>query len=110
MRVSLRLFVFAATVGLLFAATALPASATHTHAKATGQDGVCVLLAADAGEEDVVLPTAVFTSNPNVTTSPTAGRNHPLHVLAHKGVPGADGGYWVHGAESDQFCSSYLND
>ena len=110
MRTALRLVVVGAALGMLLA-IAGPALATHTHAKATGQDGTCVLLATGAGEESVGLPTVVFDANPNVTVTPTTDRNHPLHVLVHKGVAGADGGYWVYdNGESAAFCSSYLND
>ena len=109
MQAALRVVVVGAVlVGMMMIAG--PAFATHTHAMATGQEGSCVLLAQGAGEETVNLPTAVFDSNPNVTVTPTTDRNHPLHVLVHKGVPGSDGGYWVydHG-ESAAHCTTYVN-
>ena len=109
MRAALRILVVSMTVAAALS-LAVPAFATHTHAMATGQDGSCVLLAQGAGEETVNLPTAVFDSNPNVTTAPTTDRNHPLHVLVHKGVPGSDGGYWVYdNGESAAHCSTYVN-
>ena len=73
---------------VLLALAAAPALASHTHVMEIGNTGRCVLLAADAGEEDVVLPIAVFDRNPNVDIAPTAGRRHPLHVLVHLGVAG----------------------
>lgn len=72
---------------LLLVLGATPALASHTHVMSVG-NGQCVLLAANGGEEDVVLPLSVFEHNPNVDIAPVAGRMHPLHVLVHKGVPG----------------------
>ncbi len=54
--------------------------------------------AENAGEEDVNLPPAVFAHTGNVQVSPAAGRNHPLHVLVHKGVPGGSDDYFVLGS------------
>jgi hypothetical protein len=87
------------------------AFASHTHAMETGRDGVCVFLASDAGEEGVRLPQSVFDANPNVTvTSTNAALTHPLHVLAHKSVPGTTHGYWVYdNGESAAHCSEYVN-
>ncbi len=64
-----------------------PVSASHTHVMQVGT-GQCVLLATNGGEEDVMLPLAVFEHNPNVDIAPAPDRLHPLHVLVHKGVPG----------------------
>ena len=97
-------------------ATSLPlasagaAQATHTHAMVVG-NGKCVVIAEGAGEEDVNLPGAVFEHNPNVVVDPAPGRNHPLHVLVHRGVPGQSGGYYVYGsAEGNAACSEgYVN-
>ena len=74
-------------------------------------NGQCVVLAENAGEESVDLPQAVFEHNPNVTVSPAAGRNHPLHVLVHKRVPGASGEYFVLGSpEANAACGGvYVN-
>lgn len=90
--------------------SAATAQASHTHAKVVG-NGQCVVLAENAGEEDVNLPAAVFEHNPNVSVAPAPGRNHPLHVLVHKGTPGASGGYYVYGSpEADVACSAgYVN-
>ena len=110
MRAALRILIVTSLVVGAWALAA-PALATHTHAKATGQAGTCVLLAQGAAEEAVDLPAGVFDHNPNVTVAPTAGRNHPLHVLVHTGVAGADGGYWVYdNGESAAHCSAYVND
>lgn len=97
----------AATVPL---AGAGAAHATHTHAKVIG-NGQCVVIAENAGEENVNLPAAVFESNPNVTVAPTAGLNHPLHVLVHRGAPGQSGGYFILGSPAgNTACSAgYVN-
>lgn len=76
----------AVAVGLLLLVAA-PVAASHTHVMAIG-NGQCVLLAANGGEEDVVLPLSVFEHNPNVDIAPGPDRMHPLHVLVHQGVPG----------------------
>ena len=91
-------------------ASAGTALANHTHVKAVG-NGQCVVLAENAGEEAVNLPPAVFEHNPHVDVAPAAGRNHPLHVLVHKGVPGDSGGYYVLGsAEANAACPrGYVN-
>jgi len=65
------------------------------------RDGHCVVLAADAGEERVVLPRAVFERNPNVMLA--AGdvtRSHPLHVLVHKREGGTHHPLYVLGPEA----------
>ncbi len=91
-------------------ASAGTALATHTHVKVVG-DGQCVVLAEKGGEEDVNLPSAVFAHNPNVQISPAAGRNHPLHVLVHKGVPGGSDDYFVLGSsDASAACAAgYVN-
>ncbi len=72
----------------LLALSAAPALASHSHVMQLG-NGQCVILAQNGGEEDVVLPLAVFEHNPNVDIGSTdTTRMHPLHVLVHKGVPG----------------------
>jgi len=91
----------------LLAFAAAPAFATHTHVMEIGADGRCVLLAAGAGEEDVVLPLAVFERNPNVDVAPTTGRMHPLHVLVHLGVVGEQHHLAVAGtAAAAELCSN----
>ena len=78
----------AIVLGTLLAAMAAPAVlANHGHVMSLG-DGRCVVLAAEGGEDEVVLPLAVFERNPNVDIAPGADRMHPLHVLVHQGVPG----------------------
>lgn len=65
-----------------------PASASHTHVRVLA-NGDCVVLAADGAESDIDLSgTGVFEHNPNVDVAPAPGRNHPLHVLVHKGAAG----------------------
>ena len=91
-------------------ASAGTALATHTHVKVVG-NGQSVVLAENAGEEAVNLPPAVFAHNPNVEIAPTAGRNHPLHVLVHKGVPGGSDDYFVLGSsDANAACAAgYVN-
>ncbi len=82
--------------GLALGATALgalmlsagPAAATHTHVLVLA-DGSCVILAENGAENEIDLATGgVYEHNPNVDIQPTANRNHPLHVLVHKGAAG----------------------
>jgi hypothetical protein len=79
-----RAVALAAVAAMALAPAAL---ANHGHVLSLG-DGRCVLLAAEGGEDEVVLPLAVFDHNPNVDIVPGADRMHPLHVLVHQGVPG----------------------
>jgi len=87
-----------------------PAAATHSHVREL-PNGSCVVLAQDAGEEDVSLPGAVFSNNPNVDIAPTTDRNHPLHVLLHKGEPGEHQTLEVFGSGTDPCLTSgdYVN-
>lgn len=89
-------------IAVLFG-SALPASATHTHVRMTG-NGACVVLAANGGEHDVQLPHASGAEN----------RRHPLHVKVHLGEPGERGGdtvVWVQGSDGDiANCDGYVND
>lgn len=65
-----------------------PAAATHTHVQVLAS-GDCVVLAGSGAESGVDLSgTGVFGHNPNVDVAPAPGRNHPLHVLVHKGAAG----------------------
>lgn len=107
-----RMLLRAATVAALMIAgvslLAGSAFAAHTHVKETGNDGACVVLAANGGEKDVDLPAAAF--NDNTVVSPTPTRNHPLHVLVHQGRPGQNVGIYVQGSAADLAnCSSYVN-
>ena len=82
---------FVVVVGVALGAVVLwggPASASHTHVRVLA-NGNCVVLAAEGAESGLDLSgTGVFEHNPNVDVAPTAGRNHPLHVLVHKGAAG----------------------
>ncbi|MGH9152267.1 MAG: hypothetical protein ACRD03_07715 [Acidimicrobiales bacterium] len=65
-----------------------PAAATHTHVRVL-DSGDCVVIAANGAENEVDLSgTGVFEHNPNVAVAPAADRNHPLHVLVHRGRAG----------------------
>jgi hypothetical protein len=95
-------------VGVLATAMSLAAAssalATHTHVMVVG-NGLCVVIAENAGEENVALPSSVFEANPNVDIAATEGRSHPLHVLVHQGVPGEHGEIYVYGsAEANAAC------
>jgi len=94
---------------VLLALAATPALANHSHVKLLG-NGQCVVLAEGSGEDEVVLPLAVFENNPNVDV-PSTGAAHPLHVLVHKGVPGDQGTYAVYGSDAgNALCAGgYVN-
>jgi hypothetical protein len=88
----------------MLAGAALPAAATHTHVRMTG-NGSCVILAPNGGENGVQLPHAdEFAQN----------RRHPLHVNVHLGEPGTRNGeavVWVRGSAGDlEHCDGYVND
>ncbi len=90
--------------GAVLTATALPAAADHTHVRAVGNDGQCVVLAEGSGEADVQLPGHDdFAEN----------RRHPLHVKVHLGAAGMRDGepvVWVQGSPGDTAnCTSYVN-
>lgn len=106
-RMILRLATVAALMVAGVALLAGSAYATHTHVKETGRDGACVVLAANGAEDEVDLPVAAFN---NTTVSPTPDRNHPIHVLVHKGRAGQNFGIYVQGSGEDLAnCSSYVN-
>lgn len=72
----------AAAAAAVLAVGVAPASADHVHFRVLG-NGDCVLLAADGGEQHVVLPNAEgYAEN----------RSHPLHVKVHLGKPGQKSG------------------
>jgi len=98
-------------VACLFVLTAAPVLATHTHVLLTG-NGKCVILAENGQENEVDLPEGVFINNPNVDVISAAGRNHPLHVLVHTGVPGDHNALAVYGsAAGNALCSAgYVGD
>ncbi len=92
--------------GAVLTATALPAAASHTHVRAVGNDGQCVVLAEGSGEADVQLPGY---DDPDFAEN----RRHPLHVKVHLGEAGTRHGehvVWVQGSEGDTAnCTSYVN-
>ena len=112
-----RLLVSILAGAMLFgwAGTAL---ADHTHVM-TLPNGNCVILAQNGNEKYLVLPSVLFANNPNVDADEAAGglenlpmnRRHPLHVLVHLGVPGADGDIAVMGSAADPCAASgnYVN-
>jgi hypothetical protein len=82
--------------------------ADHTHVLIL-PNGKCAILAADGNEKYLILPSVIFSNNPNVDADDAVGgldslplnRRHPLHVLVHLGVPGADGDIAVMGSAQD---------
>jgi hypothetical protein len=105
-----------ATVFVLAAASA--ARADHTHVLIL-PNGKCAILAAVGSEKYTILPDVLFSNNPNVDADDAAGglenlppnRRHPLHVLVHLGVPGADGDIAVMGSAQDPCATTgdYVN-
>lgn len=96
------------------AAGAGTAAASHTHVIEL-PSGDCVAIAQHGAEDQVDLSgTGVFDHNPNVDSAPTSERNHPLHILVHKGVPGEHLSIEVLGSATDACAGSeptgsYLN-
>ena len=94
------------------------ARADHTHVLIL-PNGNCAILAADRNEKYLILPAVLFSNNPNVDADDAAGgleglplnRRHPLHVLVHLGVPGADGDIVVMGSAQDPCAATgnYVN-
>lgn len=80
-----------ALTAAIAATTALPASAHHVHVHRVGQSDACVIVAANGGEKDVILP---FVDS------------HPIHALVHMGQPGADGDWGKYGSLD---CAGYVN-
>lgn len=99
-------------------ATASVARADHTHVLIL-PNGKCAILAADGNEKYQILPAVLFSNNPTVDADDAAGgldnlplnRRHPLHVLVHLGVPGADGDIAVMGSVQDPCAATgnYVN-
>lgn len=112
-----RLLVTTATAALALAAAG-PAIANHTHVLIL-PNGKCAILAAGGGEKYLILPDVLFANNPNADADDAAGglenlplnRRHPLHVLVHLGVPGADGSIAVMGSAQDPCAATgaYVN-
>src|SRR5687768_12623998 len=101
-----RLLVFGVAAVLVLAG-ASAARADHTHVLIL-PNGNCAILAAKGNEKYVILPDVLFANNPNADADDAAGlenlplnRRHPLHVLVHLGVPGADGSIAVMGSAQD---------
>ncbi|HYZ11341.1 MAG TPA: hypothetical protein VE962_05555 [Actinomycetota bacterium] len=104
----LRRGLIAGTTAALVLAGAGVARADHTHVVIL-PNGNCAILSADGNEKYQILPSVLFANNPNVDADEAAGglanlpmnRRHPLHVLVHLGVPGADGDIAVMGSAQD---------
>src|SRR5687768_3803572 len=77
------------------------ARADHTHVLIL-PNGNCAILAAKGKEKFVILPSVLLANNPNADADDAGAlplnRRHPLHVLVHLGVPGADGDIAVMGS------------
>jgi hypothetical protein len=99
-----------AAAALLLLASSGAAVADHTHVKVVG-NGECVVMAEGAGEENVDLPDAVFTHNPNVDIAQAENRTHPLHVLVHQGRAGENNALYVYGTPdaNDACTEGYVN-
>ena len=108
-----------ASVGaVIMLAGAGVASANHTHVLIL-PNGKCAILAANGNEKYQILPAVLFGNNPNVDADDAVGgldnlplnRRHPLHVLVHLGVPGADGKIAVKGSAQDPCAATgdYVN-
>jgi hypothetical protein len=108
-----------AALAVLFAlAGAGVARADHTHVLIL-PNGKCAILAAAGNEKYQILPAVLFSNNPNADADDAAGgldnlplnRRHPLHVLVHLGVPGADGDIAVMGSAQDPCAATgdYVN-
>lgn len=105
-----------ATVFVLAAASV--ARADHTHVLIL-PNGKCAIVAAAGNEKFTILPDVLFRNNPNVDADDAVGglenlplnRRHPLHVLVHLGVPGADGDIAVMGSPQDPCAATgdYVN-
>ena len=112
-----RLLVAGLATVFVFAA-ASTARADHTHVLIL-PNGKCAILAAAGNEKFRILPDVLFSNNPNVDADDAAGglanlamnRRHPLHVLVHLGVPGADGDIAVMGSAQDPCAATgdYVN-
>jgi hypothetical protein len=112
-----RVIIVGLTTALALAAASV-ARADHTHVLLL-PNGKCAILAAGGNEKYVILPDVLFSNNRNVDADDAAGglgnlppnRRHPLHVLVHLGVPGADGDIAVMGSAQDPCAATgdYVN-
>jgi hypothetical protein len=90
------------------------ARADHTHVLIL-PNGSCAILAQDGNEKYVILPSVLLANNPNADADDAGelplNRRHPLHVLVHLGVPGADGDIAVMGSPEDPCAATgdYVN-
>src|SRR5918994_2000607 len=116
-----RLVVGALVTTMLFGGPGA-ALANHTHVLIL-PNGKCAILAQNGNEKNLILPSVLFANNPNADADDVAGgietlpmnRRHPLHVLVHLGVPGADGDIAVMGSVADPCAGpdatgSYVNE
>src|SRR5215211_9438517 len=115
---AMRRVLVAGMATLFLLAGAGVARADHTHVLVL-PNGKCAILAAEGNEKYLILPEVLFSNNPNVDADDLAGgleglplnRRHPLHVLVHLGVPGADGDIAVLGSAQDPCAATgnYVN-
>lgn len=114
----MRRVLFAGMATMFLLAGAGVARADHTHVLIL-PNGNCAILAQAGNEKYQILPTVLFSNNPNVDADDAVGgvdnlplnRRHPLHVLVHLGVPGADGDIAVMGSAQDPCAATgnYVN-
>lgn len=108
----------AAITAAMLLGSAGVARADHTHVLIL-PNGSCAILAANGNEKYQILPAVLFANNPNADADDAAGglenlpmnRRHPLHVLVHLGVPGANGDIAVMGSAEDPCAATgnYVN-
>src|SRR5918995_1168439 len=113
-----RVLVAAGVALALLLAGASVARADHTHVLIL-PNAKCAILAAEGSEKYLILPAVLFSNNPHRDADHPAGspgdlplnRRHPLHVLVHLGVPGADGDIAVMGSAQDPCAATgdYVN-
>jgi hypothetical protein len=105
--------VAAMTAAMLISSTGV-ARADHRHVLIL-PNGNCAILAQDGEEKYVILPSVLLANNPNADADDAGelplNRRHPLHVLVHLGVPGADGDIAVMGSADDPCAATgnYVN-
>jgi hypothetical protein len=108
-----RVLVAAMTAAMLLGSAGV-ARADHTHVLIL-PNGKCAILSANGSEKYVILPSVLFANNPNADADDAGelplNRRHPLHVLVHLGVPGADGDIAVMGSDQDPCAATgdYVN-
>jgi hypothetical protein len=108
-----RVLVAAMTAAMLLGAAGA-ARADHTHVLIL-PNGNCAILAQDGNEKYVILPSVLLANNPNADADDAGelplNRRHPLHVLVHLGVSGADGDIAVMGSAEDPCAATgnYVN-